>query len=79
MQEAVGNAKKHAPGAAVRIQFALVQMGLDFAEERGFTLVIPPVLVRQEAMFGTGFLPTDAVNIYTTREDDLYLVPRVIE
>jgi seryl-tRNA synthetase len=60
-------------GAAVRIQFALVQMGLDFAEERGFTLVIPPVLVRQEAMFGTGFLPTDAVNIYSTREDDLYL------
>src|SRR2546425_1145859 len=60
-------------GGAVRIQFALVQMGLDFAEERGFTLVIPPVLVRQEAMFGTGFLPTDAVNIYSTREDDLYL------
>ena len=60
-------------GAAVRIQFALVQMGLDFAESRGFTLVIPPVLVREEAMFGTGFLPTDAVNIYSTREDDLYL------
>ena len=61
-------------GAAVRVQFALVQMGMDFAESRGFTLVIPPVLVREEAMFGTGFLPTDAVNIYTTREDDLYLV-----
>ena len=61
-------------GAAVRVQFALVQMGLDFAESRGFTLVIPPVLVREEAMFGTGFLPTEAVNIYTTREDDLYLV-----
>jgi seryl-tRNA synthetase len=60
-------------GSAVRVQFALVQMGLDFAEARGFTLVIPPVLVREEAMFGTGFLPTDAVNIYSTREDDLYL------
>jgi len=60
-------------GSAVRIQFALVQMGLDFAEARGFALVIPPVLVREEAMFGTGFLPTDAVNIYSTREDDLYL------
>ncbi len=60
-------------GPAVRIQFALVQMGLNFAEARGFTPVIPPVLVREEAMFGTGFLPTDAVNIYSTREDDLYL------
>jgi seryl-tRNA synthetase len=61
-------------GPAVRIQFALVQLGLEFAEARGFTPVIPPVLVREEAMFGTGFFPTDAVNIYATREDDLYLV-----
>jgi seryl-tRNA synthetase len=61
-------------GAAVRIQFALVQMGLEFAEARGFTPVVPPVLVREEAMFGTGFFPTDAVNIYATREDELYLV-----
>jgi len=61
-------------GPAVRIQFALVQLGLEFAEQRGFSPVIPPVLVREEAMFGTGFFPTDAVNIYATREDDLYLV-----
>jgi seryl-tRNA synthetase len=61
-------------GPAVRIQFALVQLGLQFAEARGFTPVVPPVLVREEAMFGTGFFPTDAVNIYATREDDLYLV-----
>jgi seryl-tRNA synthetase len=61
-------------GAAVRIQFALVQMGLDFAEARGFTPIIPPVLVREESMFGTGFFPTDVVNVYETRDDDLYLV-----
>jgi seryl-tRNA synthetase len=61
-------------GAAVRIQFALVQLGLQFAEARGFAPVVPPVLVREEAMFGTGFFPTDAVNIYATREDDLYLI-----
>jgi seryl-tRNA synthetase len=61
-------------GPAVRVQFALVQLGLEFAEARGFTLLVPPVLVREEAMFGTGFFPTDAVNIYATREDDLYLV-----
>jgi seryl-tRNA synthetase len=61
-------------GPAARLQFALVQLGLDFAEARGFTPVIPPVLVREEAMYGTGFFPTDLVNIYATREDDLYLV-----
>jgi seryl-tRNA synthetase len=61
-------------GSAVRIQFALVQLGLEFAEARGFVPVVPPVLVREEAMFGTGFFPTDAVNIYATREDDLYLI-----
>jgi seryl-tRNA synthetase len=61
-------------GAAARIQFALVQMGLDFAEARGFSPVIPPVLVREEAMYGTGYFPTEAVNIYATRDDDLFLV-----
>ncbi|HEV8420342.1 MAG TPA: serine--tRNA ligase [Actinomycetota bacterium] len=61
-------------GPAVRIQFALVQLGLEFAEARGFVPVVPPVLVREEAMFGTGFFPTEAVNIYATREDDLYLI-----
>jgi seryl-tRNA synthetase len=61
-------------GPAARIQFALVQYGVDFAQERGFTPVIPPVLVREEAMFGTGFLPTDEAQIYVTRDDNLYLV-----
>ncbi|HEX2069004.1 MAG TPA: serine--tRNA ligase [Actinomycetota bacterium] len=61
-------------GPAARIQFALVQYGLDFAQERGFTPVVPPVLVREEAMFGTGFLPTDEAQIYVTRDDNLYLV-----
>ena len=36
--------------------------------------MIPPVLVREEAMYGTGFLPAEAVNIYRTDEDELYLV-----
>jgi seryl-tRNA synthetase len=36
--------------------------------------VIPPVLVREEALYGTGFFPTDEAMIYATRDDDLYLV-----
>jgi len=60
-------------GDAVLIQFALVQYALTFALRNGFVPVVPPVLVREEAMFGTGFLPTDEAQIYVTREDDLYL------
>jgi seryl-tRNA synthetase len=61
-------------GPAVRIQLALVRYGLDFAQARGFLPVITPVLVREEAMYGTGFFPTDQAQVYATRDDDLYLV-----
>jgi seryl-tRNA synthetase len=61
-------------GDIVFVQFALVRHALDILAAKGFVPVIPPVLVREEAMYGTGFLPTDEVNIYVTREDDLYLV-----
>jgi seryl-tRNA synthetase len=61
-------------GDLVLVQFALVRHALDVLVTKGFLPVIPPVLVREDAMYGTGFLPTDAVNIYVTSEDDLYLV-----
>jgi seryl-tRNA synthetase len=61
-------------GDIVHVQFALVRHALDTLGGRGFVPVIPPVLVREEAMFGSGFLPTDAVNIYVTDPDELYLV-----
>jgi seryl-tRNA synthetase len=61
-------------GDIVHVQFALVRHALDILTAKGFMPVIPPVLVREEAMYGTGFLPTDEVNIYVTREDELYLV-----
>ena len=58
--------------------FALAELALyRFALERlvgkGFAPVLPPVLVREEAMYGTGFLPTDEVNIYRIERDELYL------
>jgi seryl-tRNA synthetase len=58
--------------------FALAELALyRFALERllakGFVPVLPPVLVREEAMYGTGFLPTDEVNIYRVDRDGLYL------
>jgi len=61
-------------GDLVLVQLALMRNALDVLAERGFVPVIPPVLVREDAMYGTGFLPTDAVNIYKTEQDDLYLV-----
>jgi seryl-tRNA synthetase len=60
-------------GDLVFVQFALMRHAMDVLVEEGFMPVIPPVLVREDAMFGTGFLPTDEVNLYVTGEDELYL------
>ena len=60
-------------GEAALLELALYRFALDRVVARGFTPVIPPVLVREEAMYGTGFLPTEEVNIYRVERDDLYL------
>src|SRR5215210_1666117 len=54
-------------------ELALYRFALDRLVAKGFTPVLPPVLVREEPMYGTGFLPTDEVNIYRVERDDLYL------
>lgn len=61
-------------GQLVRLEFALVQWVLDQLGEQGFTPVIPPVLVREEALLGTGFLPDTEQQIYHLPDEDLYLV-----
>jgi seryl-tRNA synthetase len=61
-------------GDIVLLQFALVRSAMDVLVDKGFVPVIPPVLVREEAMYGTGFLPADEAQLYVTQEDDLYLV-----
>jgi seryl-tRNA synthetase len=60
-------------GAVALTELALYRFALDRLVSRGFVPVLPPVLVREEAMEGTGFLPTDEVNIYRIERDDLYL------
>src|SRR5215212_1665482 len=60
-------------GPLVRLELALVQWALSLLEERGFTPVIPPVLVREHALVGTGMLPDTEQQIYTVPEDELYL------
>ena len=61
-------------GPLVMVQWALVRHALDILVVKGFTPVIPPVLVREEAMIGTGFLPDAEGQVYQTVEDDLFLV-----
>jgi seryl-tRNA synthetase len=61
-------------GPLVRLQMSLVTYAVDLLEGQGFTPVIPPVLVREEALLGTGFFPTDRSAIYETAADDLFLV-----
>jgi seryl-tRNA synthetase len=61
-------------GALVMVELALVRYALEKLGEAGFEPVIPPVLVRERALFGTGFLPDTEQQIYRLPEDDLYLV-----
>jgi seryl-tRNA synthetase len=61
-------------GPLVRLELALVQWAVSILEEKGFTPVIPPVLVREHALFGTGFLPDTEQQIYSVPDDELYLV-----
>lgn len=60
-------------GDLVRLELAIVQFIVDKLSASGFTPVIPPVLVRERALFGTGFLPDTEQQIYRLEEDDLYL------
>ena len=60
-------------GPVVMLEFALVRWALELLGGKGFEPVVPPVLVREEALYGTGFLPDTEQQIYHVPEDDLYL------
>ncbi|MFM7874255.1 MAG: serine--tRNA ligase, partial [Actinomycetota bacterium] len=60
------------PGAL--LELALVNHAIALATKAGFIPVIPPVLVKPEAMEGTGFLGQAAENVFHLKEDDFYLV-----
>jgi seryl-tRNA synthetase len=61
-------------GDLVMLEFALVRYALEKLRGEGFEPVIPPVLVRERALYGTGFLPDTEQQIYRLPDDDLYLV-----
>ena len=61
-------------GDLVLLELALVRFAIDVARAEGHEPVVPPVLVREEALFGTGFLPGDRDQIYEVPKDELFLV-----
>ncbi len=61
-------------GDTALLAFAVYRFALDRLVERGFTPMVPPVLVREEAMWGTGFFPAEANEVYELGKDGLYLV-----
>ena len=61
-------------GDLVLLEFALVRYALDKLGGQGFEPVVPPVLVRERALYGTGFLPDTEQQIYRLADDELYLV-----
>ena len=61
-------------GDLVMVEMALVRFALELLREEGFTPVSPPVMVREQALFGTGFFPGERETIYEVPRDDLFLV-----
>jgi seryl-tRNA synthetase len=61
-------------GDLVMVELALVRFALELLAGEGFTPVVPPVLVREEALTGTGFFPGEREMIYEIPRDELFLV-----
>ncbi|SDK29014.1 seryl-tRNA synthetase [Actinopolyspora mzabensis] len=61
-------------GVGAQLELALLNMAAASATAAGFTLTVPPVLVRPEVMEGTGFLGAHSDEVYRLEQDDLYLV-----
>jgi len=61
-------------GRLALLEFGLVRWAMDMLQPHGFEPVVVPVLVREHALFGTGFFPGDSEQVYSVPEDDLYLV-----
>jgi seryl-tRNA synthetase len=61
-------------GKAVLLEFALVRFALEKLIGAGFTPVVPPVLVKEEALVGTGFFPEAREQVYSIPADELFLV-----
>lgn len=61
-------------GKGALLELSLVRWAMDHLYEAGFTPMIPPVLVREHALEGTGFFPEAREQVYEIPKDELFLV-----
>jgi seryl-tRNA synthetase len=61
-------------GQGALLELAIMRLAIDLLVERGLTLVIPPVIVRERALVGTGYFPIGRDQAYSVPEDELFLV-----
>jgi seryl-tRNA synthetase len=61
-------------GQGAMLEFSLVRWAMDHLQAEGFTPMIPPVLVREQALVGTGFFPEAVEQVYEVSKDELFLV-----
>jgi seryl-tRNA synthetase len=72
--QASGSRFAYLLGDLVVVELALFRFALDLLRAEGFEPVVPPVLVREGPLFGTGFFPADREMIYEIPRDELFLV-----
>jgi seryl-tRNA synthetase len=61
-------------GKGAMLEFSLVRWAMDQLVAEGFTPMVPPVLVREDALVGTGFFPEAREQVYEIPRDELFLV-----
>ena len=61
-------------GKGAMLELSLVRWAMDHLMAEGFTPMMPPVLVREEALVGTGFFPEAREQVYEIPRDELFLV-----
>jgi len=72
--QASGSRFAYLLGDLVLVELALVRFAIELLRGEGHEPVVPPVLVREQALYGTGFLPGDRDQIYEIPRDELFLV-----
>jgi seryl-tRNA synthetase len=71
---AAGSRFAYLLGELVMVELALIRFAVDTVRGQGFVPVVPPVLVREGPLYGTGFFPGEREMIYEIERDELFLV-----
>jgi seryl-tRNA synthetase len=72
--EASGSRFAYLLGDLVMLELALVRFAMELVTAEGFRPAVPPVLVREQALYGTGYFPAEREMIYEIPRDELFLV-----